>query len=174
MGTFEVIITFGAGNPFEQKEAKNSLQPNFALSIKPMVYITRIERFNAAHKLWVESWSEEKNFEVFGKCANKNWHGHNYTLHITVKGEPDPVTGFIIDVKKLSKIIQAEVTEHLDHSNLNLDVPFIPKGTQPTTENLAIAIWGQLEAALEEYSCNLHAVKLWETDNIYAEYYGGV
>ena len=92
-----------------------------------MVYITRIERFNAAHKLWVDAWTEEQNREMFGKCSNKNWHGHNYSLHITVKGRPDPLTGFIIDVKKLSVIIKEEVTDHLDHSNLNLDVDFIPK-----------------------------------------------
>jgi 6-pyruvoyltetrahydropterin/6-carboxytetrahydropterin synthase len=139
-----------------------------------MVYITRIEKFNAAHKLWVSDWSEEKNIEVFGKCSNKNWHGHNYTLHVTVKGMPDPVTGFVIDVKHLSKIIKAEVTDHLDHSNLNLDVPFIPANMQPTTENLVILIWNLLEKALDTHPCILHAIKLWETDTIYAEYYGGV
>ena len=138
-----------------------------------MVYITRIERFNAAHKLWVEAWSEEENFAAFGKCANKNWHGHNYSLHVTATGWPDPVTGFVIDVKKLSIIIRDEVIEHLDHSNLNLDVPFIPKGMQPTTENLVILIWQRLHKALEGHACQLHAVKLWETETIYAEYYGG-
>jgi len=96
-----------------------------------MVYITRVERFNAAHKLWVDEWSEEQNVATFGKCSNKNWHGHNYYLHVTVKGRPHPVTGFIIDVKKLSLLIKAHVTDILDHSNLNLDVPFIPKGMQP-------------------------------------------
>lgn len=137
-----------------------------------MVYITRVERFNAAHKLWVAEWTEEENFAVFGKCANKNWHGHNYHLHVTVKGYPDPVTGFIVDVKKLSLLIKEYVTDHLDHSNLNLDVSFIPKGMQPTTENLVILIWKQLETALKGYSCQLHAIKLWETETIYAEYYG--
>ena len=137
-----------------------------------MVYITRIERFNAAHKLWVDTWTEEQNREVFGKCSNKNWHGHNYTLHVTIKGWPDPVTGFIMDVKKLSDIIRSEVTEHLDHSNLNLDVDFIPQGLQPTTENLVLLIWQRLEAALAAQTCHLHAVKLWETETIYAEYYG--
>ena len=137
-----------------------------------MVYITRIERFNAAHKLWVESWSEEKNKAVFGKCSNKNWHGHNYTLHVTVRGMPDPVTGFIIDVKKLSGIIKDEVIEYLDHSNLNLDVPFIPKGMQPTTENLVILIWERMEKALSDYNCQLHRIRLWETETIYAEYFG--
>ncbi|HMX39399.1 MAG TPA: 6-carboxytetrahydropterin synthase [Saprospiraceae bacterium] len=137
-----------------------------------MVYITRIERFNAAHKLWVSEWSEEKNREMFGKCANKNWHGHNYSLHITLKGRPDPVTGFIMDVKKLSEIVRVEVIEHLDHSNLNLDVDFIPKNMQPTTENLVLVIWQRLHEALKDYPCQLHGIKLWETETIYAEYYG--
>ena len=137
-----------------------------------MVYITRIERFNAAHKLWVEDWTEEQNREAFGKCSNKNWHGHNYNLHVTIKGWPDPVTGFVMDVKKLSLIIHEQVTDHLDHSNLNLDVDFIPPGLQPTTENLVILIWHRLAPALEAFPCKLHAVKLWETETIYAEYYG--
>lgn len=137
-----------------------------------MVYLTRIEKFNAAHKLWVQDWSEEKNREVFGKCSNKNWHGHNYTLFVTVKGRPDPLTGFIIDAKLLSKIIQREITDHLDHSNLNLDVDFIPKNLQPTTENLVLLIWQRLADALKEFPCHLHAIKLQETDTIYAEYFG--
>ncbi len=137
-----------------------------------MVYITRIERFNAAHKLWVHEWSEAQNIAVFGKCANKNWHGHNYNLHVTVKGKPDPQTGFIMDVKVLSNIIKEQVVDHLDHSNLNLDVPFIPQSMQPTTENLAIVIWERLVPALAKYPCRLHAIKLWETETIYAEYYG--
>jgi 6-pyruvoyltetrahydropterin/6-carboxytetrahydropterin synthase len=135
-----------------------------------LVYLTRVERFNAAHKLWVNEWSEERNFEEFGKCANKNWHGHNYTLHVTVKGEPDPIRGFVIDAKKLSKIIKEYITEKLDHSNLNLDVDFIPNTLQATTENLAILIWRQLEDKLS--GCKLHCIKLIETENIYAEYYG--
>ncbi len=136
----------------------------------PTVYLTRRERFNAAHKLWVNDWSEEQNFDTFGKCANKNWHGHNYWLYVTVKGQPDPVTGFIIDVKILSKIIKRIIIEKVDHSNLNLDVDFIPKGTQPTTENLAILFWQQLEPELK--NCQLHCIKLYETENIYVEYYG--
>lgn len=135
-----------------------------------MVYITRVEKFNAAHKLWVHEWSEEKNLELFGKCANKNWHGHNYRLEVTVKGKPDPVTGFIIDAKKLSKIIRRKVTDIVDHSNLNLDVPFVPKGMQPTTENMAILFWKEIESELE--NCALHRIRLHETDTIYADYYG--
>lgn len=135
-----------------------------------MVYLTRKERFNAAHKLWVEAWSEEKNLATFGKCANRNWHGHNYWLYVTVKGMPDPVTGFIMDVKQLSKIIKAVITDKVDHSNLNLDVEFIPTGMQPTTENLVLLFWKQLEPHIKD--AELHCIKLYETENIYAEYYG--
>lgn len=135
-----------------------------------MVYLTRRERFNAAHKLWVKDWSKKKNKAVFGKCANKNWHGHNYELFVTVKGQPDPVTGFVMDAKKLSTLIKMEVTAHLDHSNLNLDVKFIPKNIQPTTENLVMLIWKQLAPHIE--GCQLHSIRLHETENIYAEYFG--
>ena len=134
------------------------------------VYLTRRERFNAAHKLWVKDWSDKKNLKVFGKCANKNFHGHNYELFVTVKGTPDPQTGFVMDAKKLSNLIQKEVTNHLDHSNLNKDVKFISKKIQPTTENLVILIWKQLAPHLK--SCQLHSIKLYETENIYAEYFG--
>jgi 6-pyruvoyltetrahydropterin/6-carboxytetrahydropterin synthase len=135
-----------------------------------MVYLTRRERFNAAHKLWVDDWSDEKNREMFGKCANANWHGHNYILYVTVKGSPDPVTGFIMDVKKLGDIIKEVIIERLDHCNLNLDVDFIPKNSQPTTENLVILIWKELAPHIQ--GCSLHCVKLVETENIYAEYFG--
>ncbi len=133
-------------------------------------YLTRREQFNAAHKLWVKDWTDEKNKEVFGKCANKNWHGHNYTLFVTVKGQPHPQTGFVMDAKKLSQLIQKEITSKLDHANLNLDVDFIPKDLQPTTENLVILIWKQLEPLISD--CQLHSIKLHETDNIYAEFFG--
>lgn len=137
-----------------------------------MVYLTRVEKFNAAHKLWVENWSEEKNKSVFGKCSNKNWHGHNYSLHITVKGEPHPDTGFIIDAKVLSKIVNAEALDYLDHSNLNLDVPFLDQKLQPTSENLIKAIWERIEPSLSKFNCKLHRLVLHETDTIYVEYYG--
>lgn len=137
-----------------------------------MVYLTRRERFNAAHKLWVTDWDDEKNKTVFGKCANKNWHGHNYVLFVTVKGAPNPITGFVMDVKKLSKIINEKVIDKLDHSNLNLDVDFIPKNMQPTSENLAILIWQQLEPHIGD--CQLHCIKLYETENIYVEYFGEI
>lgn len=135
-----------------------------------MVYLTRKERFNAAHKLWVDEWSVKKNFKVFGKCANKNWHGHNYDLYVTVKGTPDPKTGFVMDAKKLSKIIKKVITDKVDHSNLNLDIDFLPKGMQPTTENLVILFWKQLKPKIK--GCKLHSIRLWETETIYAEYFG--
>lgn len=133
------------------------------------VYLTRVERFNAAHKLWVNEWSEEQNLEVFGKCANKNWHGHNYKLEVTVKGTPDPMTGFVMDAKKLGDLIKKEVTDKLDHMNLNLDVPFIGD-LQPTSENLTILIWQILDKHIK--SCQLYSIKLLETENIFAEYKG--
>ena len=137
-----------------------------------MVYITRVERFNAAHKLWVGDWTENENFERFGKCANPNWHGHNYTLHVTVKGQPDPVTGFVINAKELSSVIKSEVTDHIDHRNINLDVPFFPKNMQPTSENLVKIIREQLAPHVIAMGSQLHRITLWETENIYAEYLG--
>lgn len=135
-----------------------------------MVYLTRLEHFNAAHKLYNSSWSRERNEEVFGKCANENWHGHNYELLVTVKGNPDPDTGFLFDVKKLSNIIKNEVIEKLDHKNLNVDVDFMT-GKMCSTENLAIEIWKQLEPHIPA-PVKLHCVKLYETPRIYIEYFG--
>ena len=139
-----------------------------------MVYLTRLERFNAAHKLWVAEWSEEENIATFGKCSNKNWHGHNYSLYVTVKGRPHPQTGFVVDAKRLSTIIKQTVVDKLDHSNLNLDVDFIPATLQPTSENLVILIWNELKAPIEAMGndCQLHSIKLHETENIFAEYLG--
>lgn len=135
-----------------------------------MVYITRIEHFNAAHKLYNPGWTKEKNDEVFGKCANENWHGHNFELYVTIKGFPDPETGFVFDAKRLSKIIRDHVTEKLDHKNLNEDVDFM-KGKLCSIENLIIAIWQQLVPHIPE-AVQLHSLKLFETDRIYAEYFG--
>ena len=137
-----------------------------------MVYVTRRETFNAAHKLHVAEWPDDKNRSVFGKCSNKNWHGHNYVLFVTVVGTPDPVTGFVMDAKQLSNIIRAEVTDDLDHSNMNLDVQWFPKGLQPTSENIAIKIWERVETQVNELGAKLYCVRLHETENIYAEYYG--
>lgn len=135
-----------------------------------MVYLTRLEHFNAAHKLFNPEWTREKNEAVFGKCANENWHGHNYELYVTIKGEPDPETGFLFDAKKLSDIIKDEVIEQLDHRNLNLEVGFL-KGKMCSTENLAIGIWQQLAPHLPP-SVQLHCIKLYETPRIYVEYFG--
>lgn len=135
-----------------------------------MIYLTRHEHFNAAHKLYNPAWTEEKNVAMFGKCANANWHGHNYELIVTIKGEVDPDTGFLMDVKKLSQIIKNEICEKLDHRNLNMDVEMM-KGQMASTENLTIAIWKELEKHLP-VSVKLHSVKLYETPNICAEYFG--
>lgn len=136
-----------------------------------MVYITRKEHFNAAHKLSRADWSEQKNLEVFGKCANPNWHGHNYELYVTVKGEPNNETGFVIDLKFLSQLIKEKVLDKLDHKNINLDVDFM-KDKMASTELLAIAIWGQIATPIKSQGCELHSIKLFETENNCAEYFG--
>lgn len=136
------------------------------------VYITRREHFNAAHKLWRSDWSDEKNTEVFGKCSNKNWHGHNYVLFVTVKGVPSEETGFVIDLKELSKIIQVEVIDQLDHMNLNLDVPFLA-GVLASTENIAIRIWDRIADKIAAAGGELVKIKLEETENNFVEYFGG-
>ena len=135
-----------------------------------MVYITRIEHFNAAHKLFNPAWSKEKNEDVFGKCANENWHGHNFDLYVTVKGVPDIDTGFVFDAKKLSVIIKEHVTDVLDHKNLNVDVQFM-HGKICSIENLVIGIWEQLKNNLPE-TTQLHGLKLYETQRIFVEYFG--
>lgn len=135
-----------------------------------MVYLTRVEHFNAAHKLYNPAWTYEKNEEIFGKCANENWHGHNYELYVTVKGIPNVDTGFVFDVKRLSDIIKEHVIEKVDHRNLNVDVDFM-QGKMCSTENLAIAVWHELEAHLPK-SVQLHCVKLYETPRIFVEYFG--
>ena len=136
-----------------------------------MVYLTRLEHFNAAHKLWNPDWSVEKNAAVFGKCANENWHGHNYEVLVTIKGEILPETGFIFNAKRLSEIINERICDKIDHKNLNLDVDFM-KGIFTTAENLTIAIWEQLEPFLKSEGVQLHCVRLNETPRIYVEYFG--
>jgi 6-pyruvoyltetrahydropterin/6-carboxytetrahydropterin synthase len=136
-----------------------------------MVYLTRKEHFNAAHKLSNPNWSEEKNWEVFGKCSNKNWHGHNYELYVTVKGKPNKDTGFIINLKDLSVLIRDEICLKLDHKNLNIDVPFL-KDILPSTENVAIKIWEILAPKIVEMGAQLHSIKLYETESNFVEYFG--
>lgn len=139
--------------------------------MKKIVYATRREHFNAAHKLWNPKWDEATNKKVFGKCANPNWHGHNYTIFVTVKGEPDPETGYCINLKFLSEIIEERVLNPMDHKNLNLDVPFM-EGKITSAENVAIAIWEQLEDAINNEQHQLHSVKVYETENNIVEYFG--
>ena len=135
------------------------------------IFVTRRERFNAAHKMWNPKWSEAKNIEVFGKCSNKNWHGHNYELFVTVKGPPNEDTGYCADLKEVSKIVKEKATEKLDHKNINLDVDFM-HGKLASTENIAIAIWEQIEQRITDLGATLHCVKLCETENNYVEYFG--
>ncbi|MCB0767590.1 MAG: 6-carboxytetrahydropterin synthase [Flavobacteriales bacterium] len=137
----------------------------------PIVFITRRERFSAAHKLARPEWSAEQNQATFGKCSNPNWHGHNYELWVTVKGEPSAETGFVVDLSKVSAIMQETVISKLDHKNIDLDVDFM-RGRLSSTENLAIAIWEQLREPIEALGCSLHAVKVQETENNYVEYHG--
>ena len=135
-----------------------------------MIYITRKEHFNAAHKLFNPAWSEEQNNATFGKCANKNWHGHNYDLYVTVKGEINPDTGFVVNLKDLSTTIRKDICDILDHKNLNLDVKGMP--TMPSTENVAIFIWAILAPKIKNMGAILHCIKLFETDSNYVEYFG--
>ena len=135
-----------------------------------LVYVTRKVHFNGAHKLYNPNWSEEKNDEVFGKCANKNWHGHNFDLHVTVKGYVNPDTSFVMDLKKLKIVLEERVVSKLDHKNFNVDVDFL-MGVMPSIENIVIKIWEQIEPELPE-GTKLHCIKLYETENQYVEYYG--
>lgn len=146
----------------------------FVENLIRMIYVSRKEHFNAAHKLYNPSWSKEKNHEVFGPCANENWHGHNYDLIVTVGGTPDPDTGFVIDLKKLSDLIRQEVIEKVDHKNLNLDVDFMI-GKMASTENLAIELWNILRPKISSISRygKLHSIRLFETPRNYVEYFGG-
>lgn len=136
---------------------------------KGLVYVTRKLHFNAAHKLYNPNWSEEKNTEVFGKCANSNWHGHNFDLFVTVKGFPDPDTGFVVDLKDLKHLVEEKIINKLDHKNINLDVDFMA-GKMASIENLAVAIWDELFPHIS--SGELHSIKIYETPRQYVEYFG--
>ena len=143
-----------------------------------MIYVSRTEHFNAAHKLHNPNWSMAKNQEVFGPCANVNWHGHNYDLIVTVKGKPDPDTGFVIDLKKLSTLIRESIISKVDHKNLNMDVSFM-EGKLASTENLVIEFWNILAPQIEKIAspasgAKLHSLKLYETPRNFVEYYGEV
>src|SRR5690606_9769973 len=136
-----------------------------------MIYLTRRERFNAAHKLYREGWTLEQNEAVFGKCSNPNWHGHNYELFVTVKGVVNPETGFVIDLKELKHIITTYVIDKVDHRNINLEVDFM-RVKMASTEVLAIEIFHQLKPDIEAHNVRLHSVRLVETENISVEYLG--
>ncbi len=134
-----------------------------------MIYLTRRERFNAAHRMYREEWSDEKNYEVFGKCSNPNWHGHNYELFVTVRGEPDPHTGLLINLKEVSRILREYVIDRLDHKNINLEVDFM-QGKIASTENLAMAIWDVLEPHFKSLGVALHTIQIKESENNIVEY----
>ena len=139
-----------------------------------MVYITKQVHFCAAHQLYNPQWGDEKNEEIFGPCANKNWHGHNFDLFVTIKGDPDPDTGFVMNFKDLKDIVKDEILEMVDHKNLNIDVPFM-KDKLTSCENLIVEFWNILKPLIEQRSggrATLHALKLYETPTSYAEYYG--
>lgn len=136
-----------------------------------MIYITRREHFNAAHRLFKAEYTDEQNLQVFGKCSNPNWHGHNYTLFVTAKGEINPETGFLVNLKDLSALIENLVIEKLDHRNINVEVDFMA-GKLASTENLVVGIWNELESSIAALGAALHCVKLFETENNFVEYYG--
>jgi 6-pyruvoyltetrahydropterin/6-carboxytetrahydropterin synthase len=138
-----------------------------------MIFLTRRATFSASHYYWNEDWTEEKNRAVFGKCANRNGHGHNYTLEVTVAGEPDAVTGFVVDLKWLKDVMEREVLAAYDHRHLNLEAAEFAK-TVPTTENISIAAWRRLEPAIgAAKGATLSRVRVYETPEIFAEYRGG-
>jgi 6-pyruvoyltetrahydropterin/6-carboxytetrahydropterin synthase len=141
-----------------------------------MVFLTRRATFSASHYYWNESWSEEQNRKVFGRCANRNGHGHNYTLEVTVAGEPDPVTGFVVDLKGLKEIMEVEVLSAFDHRHLNLEVPEFAAGRMiPTTENISRVAWNRLAPAITAAGgARLSAIRVYETPEIFAEYRGGL
>ncbi len=136
-----------------------------------MIYITRRETFSAAHRLARKDWSNEKNNEVFGKCANPNWHGHNYILWVTVKGEVNQETGFVTNLSDVSNVLKQFVLDKVDHKNLNEDVDFM-KDKLSSTETLAIEIWNQIEKPMKKLGCVLHCIKIQETEKNYVEYFG--
>ena len=139
-----------------------------------MIELTRRATFSASHYYWNDAWTKEKNEQVFGRCSRRNGHGHNYTLEVTVAGEPDPTTGFVVDLKWLKGVIESEVLAAYDHRHLNLEVPEFSSGKLiPTTENIAISAWKRLESALNKAGgAHLSRVRVYETPEVFAEYRG--
>lgn len=139
-----------------------------------MIYISREAHFCAAHKLYNPNWSKEKNEEIFGACANENWHGHNFDLTVTIKGKPDPETGFVMNFKDLNRLIKFEILEKVDHKNLDLDVDFL-QGKLTTCETLVFEFWNILDPLIRQATdsrVRLHAIRLKETARNFAEYFG--
>ena len=137
----------------------------------PIAYITRRERFNAAHRLFRSDLSDAENFQIYGKCSHPNWHGHNFELFVTVKGEIDKNIGYVTNLTNISKLIKELVIDKIDHRNINLDVDFM-QGKIASTENLAVAIWIVLLKPIDDLGVKLHCIKIQETENNYVEYFG--
>jgi len=136
-----------------------------------MILLTRKAEFSASHYYWVEAWTTEENQRAFGKCSNRNGHGHNYTLEVTLAGEVDPVTGFVVDLKQLKDVLEQEVVAVYDHRHLNLEVPEF-KTAMPTTENIAVAVWRRLEGKIPG-KARLYRVRVYEMPDLFADFYGG-
>jgi len=136
-----------------------------------MVYVTRREVFSASHRLYNKNLTDAENEKLFGKCSNSNGHGHNYILEVVVAGNIDPMTGYVIDLSMLKKIIKEHVIKKLDHKNLNLDVDFL-KDRIPSSENIAVGIWEQLVNVIPKG--RLYSIKIYETENNFVEYKGEI
>lgn len=136
-----------------------------------MIYLTRRERFSAAHRMFRKEWSDEENMKVFGKCSNPNWHGHNYVIYVTIRGEISGENGFVMNMNDLKKIIRDHVIDKIDHRNLNTEVDFM-SGKIATTENLAVSVWNVLRTPVEKAGAFLHCIRIEETENNSVEYYG--
>ncbi len=137
----------------------------------PMIYLTRREKFSAAHRMYKKEWSDSKNQEVFGDCSNPNWHGHNYLLFVTVKGNINSETGYLVNLKTLGSIIRENVIQKIDHKNMNLEVDFM-NGKVASSENLAVSIWEVLDPKVKMLGVELHKIKIEETENNFIEYFG--
>ncbi len=136
-----------------------------------MIYITRRERFSAAHRLFRADWNDALNLETFGACSNPNWHGHNYVLHVTIKGTINPETGFVVNLKDLSRVLKDTVILKLDHKNINTETDFM-QGKIVSTENISVGIWDVLYPEIKKLGAELHRVRIEETENNFVEYYG--